>query len=550
MSAHGECVDHVPCPECGSSDNVAQYEDGYEKCFGMGCEYYKMPEGEAPNPRPRTARKPKYDTISDYEIRPLAKRNISEETCAKWKYGIGRFNNKNVHVANYITDGKVVGQKLRFANKDFLTLGDFKNVGLFGQHLWRDGGKSLVITEGEIDALSVSQLFNNKWPVVSLPNGAKSARRAIQNELEWVLKFEKVVLMFDNDEAGQMAVQDVVGLLPPGKVKIAQLPLKDANAMLVEGRGAEVVSAFWDAKTYRPDGILNIGDVRDAALKPIELGVSWPWSELTEVTYGRRDGEVYAIGAGTGVGKTDLFTQCIKHDAVDLDIKCGVLYLEQPAVETVRRIAGKLAGKKFHIPDGGWTVDELSDAIEQLDATDNVFLYNHFGTSDWETIQSRIRYMVVSLGCRHIYLDHLTALAAHAEDERRELEAIMADIAGMAQELGFKFHFISHLTTPDGKPHEEGGRVTVRHFKGSRAIGFWSHFMLGLERDQQASEESRNISTLRVLKDRYSGAATGFTMGLAYDHDTGLLSGCPVPDKDAGKKHGFKDETNTTQGDF
>jgi twinkle protein len=50
--------------------------------------------------------------------------------------------------------------------------------------------------------------------------------------------------------------------------------------------------------------------------------------------------------------------------------------------------------------------------------------------------------------------------------------------------------FVSHLATPEGKPHEEGGRVMIRHFKGSRAIGFWCHFMFGLERNQQDQDDT------------------------------------------------------------
>jgi hypothetical protein len=46
MSAHGRVIHKSPCESCGSRDNVAVYEDGYEKCFGQGCEYYRMPEGD------------------------------------------------------------------------------------------------------------------------------------------------------------------------------------------------------------------------------------------------------------------------------------------------------------------------------------------------------------------------------------------------------------------------------------------------------------------------------------------------------------------------
>ena len=121
----------------------------------------------------------------------------------------------------------------------------------------------------------------------------------------------------------------------------------------------------------------------------------------------------------------------------------------------------------------------------------------------------------------------------------------MADLAGLSQELGIIIHFISHLATPEGKPHEEGGRVFVRHFKGSRAIGFWSHLMIGLERDQQ-SEDAVVASTtvLRILKDRY-GTSAGFVMGLRYDFDTGLLHEAPLPDP-KGKGNPFND----TQEDF
>jgi 5S rRNA maturation endonuclease (ribonuclease M5) len=121
-------------------------------------------------------------------------------------------------------------------NKDFLFLGDIKEAGLYGQHLWRNGGRKVVITEGEIDALSVSQAQDNKWPVVSVPNGARGAKKAIQRELRWLEEFEEVVLMFDEDEEGRAAAQECAGLFRPGKCKLARLPMKDANELLKPAR--------------------------------------------------------------------------------------------------------------------------------------------------------------------------------------------------------------------------------------------------------------------------------------------------------------------------
>lgn len=537
-------VGKEPCPKCGSVDNLVRYDDGHAWCFTPGCEHYEPPtDGSHTTHRSKPM---SGDLIKDYEYQALSKRRLSEETTTKWKYGIGTFKGKPVQIANYFKDGRVVAQKVRFPNKEFLMLGDGKDCGLYGQHLWREGGKNLCITEGEIDAMSVSQLFGNKWPVVSIPRGAQGAAKAIKQEYDWVNKFEQVILMFDNDDAGRKAAEDVAAILPPGKVKIAELPLKDPNAMLQEGRGAEVVDAFWAAKPWRPDGILRISDLKEQAITPIQEGAPWPWTGPTEATHGRRPGQLIAIGAGTGIGKTDVFTQMITFDAMKLGIKCGVIYLEQPPVETVRRLAGKLMGKKFHIPGADWTTEELVAAIDTLDGSDNIVLYNHFGVSDWETIEARIRYMAVTMDCQHIYLDHLTALAAHAEDERRELEALMADLAGLAQELGIIIHFISHLATPEGKPHEEGGRVFIRHFKGARAIGFWSHLMIGLERDQQSEDERIARTTVfRILKDRY-GTSAGYTTGLYYVESTGILEETALPKPEGKGKNPFAD----TQEDF
>jgi len=86
--------------------------------------------------------------------------------------------------------------------------------------------------------------------------------------------------------------------------------------------------------------------------------------------------------------------------------------------------------------------------------------------------------------------------------------------------------------------------VMLRHFKGSRAIGFWTHFAFGLERDTQAEDEiERNTTTFRVLKDRYTGQSNGKTIHYLYTHETGRLNPVSEPDVDACP---FVDETEAS----
>ncbi|WP_206533191.1 toprim domain-containing protein [Mesorhizobium sp. M7A.F.Ca.CA.004.02.1.1] len=489
---------------------------------------------EAPDEEQRTT-----DFVHLGEPSDWPSRGISLESAQKWGFTRSVFSNGDpVRLFNYRNAAQqLVWQKIRFPGKDFRSRGTKDDMCLYGMWLWRDGGKKIVIVEGELDAISLSQMQGHKWPVVSIPNGVGGAVKALKKNLQWLEQYEEIILMFDQDEVGQQATAECCQIaFTPGKLKVATLPLKDANEMLMAGRIKETIDAIWGAKVYRPDGIVGVSDIMGDLMKPVEWGLPWCIEELTQHTYGRRAGDVYGFGAGTGIGKTDFLMQQIAFDINDLKMPVGAIFLEQKPVETAKRVAGKLAGRMFHVPDAGWTVEELTRAAGELDG--KLFFYDNFGQTDWDIIKGHIRYMAVTLGLKLIYLDHLTALA----EDNETLGTIMKEMAGLANELGIIIHFVSHLTTPEGKPHEEGGRVMVRHFRGSRAIGFWSYFMFGLERDQQNEDPIIATTTIfRILKDRYTGRSTGKTINLGFDQETGRLF--VREDDPFAPKGPFKDET-------
>jgi twinkle protein len=459
---------------------------------------------------------------------------ISEETCRQFGVRIGQYAGKKAHMYPYIKDGEVVACKVRGPNKEFSFLGDAKHPPMFGQNLW-DKGKKIIVTEGEIDALTVSQLQGGKWPVVSVPNGAQGAKKDMARQMEFFEKFEEIILMFDMDEPGREASKACAELFPPGKAKIASLPLKDPNDCLKAGKGAEVIQAIWNAKAYRPDGIVGVSDVLADLSKVVEEGLPWFLPTLTELTFGRRYGEIYGLGAATGAGKSDFMVQQVAYDITVLKQKVGVIFLEQMPKETVSRIAGKVKGKRFHIPNGDWTLEERAEAAKELDGS--LFMYDSFGHSEWETVASKMRYLAHAEGVRIFYLDPLTAMV-DTMNERESLETMMKALAGLANELRIMVTFVSHLSTPESGSHENGAQVSAKHFKGSRAISFWSFGLFGLERNQQAEDmEERTTTTLRVIKDRMTGNSTGHTLALGYDRNTGLIyekdKFTPEPDGDA-----------------
>lgn len=471
------------------------------------------------------------------EYTALTARGISEDVCKRFHYQVGTvpkdypchpespiaaMKGKTVHIENYYDDdGNLVGQKLRDKDKNFAIIGKNSDI-LFGRHTVKGGGKTLVITEGAIDAMSYAEMRKN-WPVVSIPNGAAAAKKVIKANVEFLETFEKVVFCFDNDEAGRKAIEECKGILSPAKMAVAALPeeYKDLNEALQAGDFKACLGAILNAEEVRPDGLVEVDDILEEAMKPIEWGLPWFFPELTHLTYGRRYGEVYGFGAPTGGGKTDFLTEQVAFDVTELGEKVGIFFLEQKPTESVKRIAGKIANRRFHVPNDGWTLEELRAAGEKLRG--KITFYDSFGETEWSEIKSRIRHVHMTKGTRIFYVDHLTAMADTA-DEKGSLEQIMKELAGLANELSLIIHYVSHLTTPDGTPHEEGGRITIRHFKGSRSIGFWSFFMFGLERDQQATDpDERRKTTFRILKDRYTGQATGHCLTLSYDPEKGRI---------------------------
>ena len=104
-------------------------------------------------------------------------------------------------------------------------------------------------------------------------------------------------------------------------------------------------------------------------------------------------------------------------------------------------------------------------------------------------------------------------------DERRMIDITMTRLRSLVERTGIALFLVSHLKRSNGeKNHEEGARVTLGQLRGSAAIAQLSDTVIGLERDQQ-SDEVRGTTTVRVLKNRYSGE-TGIACNLSYDLNT------------------------------
>ena len=516
-----EFIQHVPCDSCGSSDANSLYSDGHTYCFA--CETYGKAYGDQEQATENVVSLAPANFVSG-EYKALTKRKLTEKTVRLWDYQSGIVNGKPTQIANHKTkEGQTVSQKLRTSDKEFSVRGVLKDAGLYGQWLWRDKGKSVTVVEGELDALSLSQAFDHKWPVVSLKTGAAGAKRDIKKELEWLECFESVVFMFDADDAGQKAALECATLLSPRKAKIARLPLKDASDMLQAGRQKELVDAFWSAKTFTPDGIINGADLWEevSTEKNVET-LPYPYVELNEKVGGCRIGEIVTITAGSGLGKSQLARE-FAYAFLNQGATIGYVALEESSKRTGQGLMSLHLNKLVHLED--IPKAELREAFDATLGTGRVFMYDHWGSTESDNLLNKIRYLARGCGCKYIILDHISIVVSGMEggDERRTIDTLMTNLRSLAEELNIGLLVISHLRRPSGdKGHEEGVATSLSQLRGSAAIGQLSDIVIGLERNQQDPEAS-DVTTLRVLKNRWSGV-TGVAGTLVYDRDTGRMT--------------------------
>lgn len=554
------------CPDCQKKgkdtggDNLGVFDNG-TYCFG--CQTSKRnKEGEqVDNPVPvvpPAKNKPKHSLIEQgitYEALPH--RGISRETCVKYGYGVvtGPTGTK-WELAPYrdSESGNLVAQKGRFfgttrtsganVSKVLTIFGDGVGKGLFGRHLVQPGGPVLVITEGELDAMSVYEAQGLKYPAVSVPDGVSSAAKVIAKDIEYVNSFERVVFMFDDDEQGRTAAKESASVLRPGKAYIATLPEKDANDCLLKNKKADICRAVWTAAAYRPDGIVHAKDVVLTSNVKGRKIYTYPHEEITKATYGRKEGDVVMLTSGTGMGKSTFVREMIYHD-LSQGYNVGAIMLEEGTDKTVQDIMSVHLSKPIHkilaardinddmVNNGLDPIDfgalpELSDA--ELAGGQNwikesgLFLYDHFGSLETDVLQKRIEFLHYACGCNLIYLDHVSIVVSGREgDERRELDKLMTALKSLAERTNVVITAVCHLRKAGGASFEQGGQISLDDLRGSGSLKQLADTVLGFERDQQHDNRKfANTMGIRLLKDRFGGN-TGLKAAMLFDQDAHTL---------------------------
>ena len=418
---------NLPCPECGGSDPVSQNDDGSAYCFSCNTYFkqYGTSEVQQDTVTDFTRYQPKQDGAS---FNALTDRSISLETAKK--YGVKSTATVGGQVTShhypFFSNGEQVATKIRKQGKQFVWQGNSKESGLFGEQLFKSGGKFITLVEGECDAMAAYELLGSKWAVVSIKSGAQGGARDVKNSLEFLESFDTVVICFDSDDAGKKGAKEIAKLLTPNKAKIMTLPegYKDPNDMLKARQHTAFVSAFWDAKTYTPSGILNLSTQLDAYRKlqtEKKDSIPYPFHGLNRKLEGMRQGELVTLTGGTGLGKSSV-TRELEHWLINnTEDNVGIVALEENWSRTAEGIMSIEANAKLHLNSVKEEIGEekLLETYRKVFMDENegrVWIHAHLGVNHLEDIFSKLRYLIVGLDCKWVVVDHLHMLVLQALD--------------------------------------------------------------------------------------------------------------------------------------
>lgn len=515
-------VKHIPCNKCGSSDGNSLYDDGHEYCHV--CHTHVAGTGEVTERKTKPMRNfTNYDNSLSTSI---PDRGITQATCLA--YGVKQDDTKHYY-PYYDSNNCLAGIKVRnCADKSFSIQGEWKSTTLFGQQKFPKGGRTVTIHEGELDALAGFQMMGSKYPHVSVRNGAGAALKDCKEQYDWLNSFETIYLSFDSDEAGQKAVNEVAELFG-SKCKIIKhlTGYKDACDYLKGGKITEYANLWWGAEQWTPDGIIAGSTLWEEVTKPVEKSLAeYPWAGVNDLTYGIRPAELITVTAGSGLGKSQFLREILWHLLRTTTENIGCMFMEESVSKTAKSIMSLYANKPLHLPTTLVSQEELKDAFDNTLASDRLFFWDNFGSTDIDNVINRIRYFAKAADCRYVFLDHISMVVSAQSngDERKSIDELMTKLRMLVQETGICLIAVSHLKRPESKGHEEGAATSLSQLRGSGAIAQLSDIVIGLVRNAQAEDPiERNTTRVSILKNRFAGLTSPHCASLLYNRDTGRM---------------------------
>lgn len=437
--------------------------------------------------------KPK-EELSDACESYLVSRGISKDTCSDFKVSSNEYGTEIVFP--YISSSgememiKYLALERKDGKKKVRCSSNSKKT-LFGKQSIGDDVSTIVITEGEIDAMSY---YECGIPALSVPFGAKWENdRGTDPNSEWIAndwdfleRFEVIYLSMDMDEAGQKALQSIAKRLGIERCAIVNLKNKDANEELQEIGKEAIVEAINNASFVEPEKLKNVSEFGERMQEKffgdeeVQLGIPTPWS----IPFHWRMNELTVLTGFNGSGKS-MFLNWVVINLRALGKSTCIASLEIRPEETIRALVRQSVGA-----DSPKDPTHLDESLKWL--SEGFWFYDHHGGVEVEEMLKSFKYAHRRYNVQFFIIDSLMKCGLRFDDYNAQKKTM-----DMLTEFVDKFDVHVFLVAHSRKKDGEGERAGKMDVKGISEITDNAHNVLSIWRNKNKEE---TINTLKQSK--------------------------------------------------
>lgn len=492
-------TEKVTCPQCSESRRnkkdpclSVNITEGVYNCHNCGWKG-NVKSFERKDSR-KNYQKPSQDMLKQMELSEkvvnyFGTRGISEATLKKFFiHGREEFmpqtqKKERCIVFPYVRENEIVNAKYRDGNKNFKLVKDAELV-FFGMQTLT-GKHTAIITEGEIDALSVYEAgFGNdyeavadkdgvvvehefgRWAVLSVPNGASKGSQRMEyldNCSDWLSMIDEFVIAVDNDEAGKSLKDELVRRLGAEKCRVVSYPTnsvvidskggrracKDLNEVLVHFGKEAVKEAVMSSQSIPVDGVYFLDDVfpqmLDSFRRGAQLAPTTRFGEFDDF-FRWKKGDINVIVGYGNHGKTTFWLQMMLTKSIYDGWKWAIFSPENyPANDFYDDLIEMYCGKWID----KMTEDEYIEACLFIDLH-FFYVYPEF-EHDLESIHEKFRYLILKKGVDGVMIDPFNQLDKNQKAYERDDQYIsntMKDVKRFALLNAVSYNIIMHPKSP------------------------------------------------------------------------------------------------------
>lgn len=370
----------------------------------------------------------------------LKNRSLTESTIAQFKISEQERDGKTYAVFPYIRDGVLINYKLRNVaeKKDMQQAGGAEPC-LFGWHLIDPKARTIAITEGEIDAMTLHQCG---IPALSVNAGAGN-HQWIENDWARLERFSEILIFFDCDDAGNKGASEVIHRLGAERCKRVVLPVKDANEWLIAGAcGVDFEAAISDSKPQDPEELKRASEfmgklkamfypVQGADRDPVlRLDKDLDWFEF-------RGGELTVWTGYNGHGKSLVLSQImlgLMAQGERVVVFSGEMTPERQLKRMVKQATGLDRPTVPYIDAIGAWLDE------------KLWLYNVVGSATIDRLLQVFLYANKRYGARQFVIDSLmmTDVPEDGPGAMTAQKEAMRKLCDFSRRNGCHIHLVAH----------------------------------------------------------------------------------------------------------